>query len=166
MKQRDADAALVGKDEDSAGMNRRDFLQMTAAVSAGLLAGSAGTSCSPEIGSASGWAPVSFPKLIFYNCRLFDGVHRQIQKDRVVVVEGGKIRGVEPRGDLGGFRSYKSVDLDGRIEVKVRVDKRILRALNGPGAFRGHLINADNIGKSSTDLAALWNEDHPDDPVA
>ena len=66
-----------------------------------------------------------------------------------------------------GIAIYKpSIDLEGNLEVKVRVDKRILRALNGPGAFRGHLINADNIGKSSTDLAALWNEEHPDDPVA
>ena len=29
----------------------------------------------------------------------------------------------------------------------------------------GHLTNADNIGKTSADLVALWNEDHPDDPV-
>jgi hypothetical protein len=58
-----------------------------------------------------------------------------------------------------------SIDLDGDFEVKVKVDKRLLRALNGEGAFRGHLINGENVGKSSDDLVALWNRDHPDDPV-
>jgi len=41
----------------------------------------------------------------------------------------------------------------------------ILRALNAEGAFRGHLVHGENVGKSSDDLVALWNRDHPDDPV-
>ena len=44
-------------------------------------------------------------------------------------------------------------------EVKVK------RALSAPGAFRGRIINAENIGKSSDELVAMWNEAHPDDPV-
>lgn len=58
-----------------------------------------------------------------------------------------------------------SLDLDGDFEVKVRLDKRILQALNAEGAFRGNVKNAENIGKTADDLAAQWNEAHPDDPV-
>ena len=59
-----------------------------------------------------------------------------------------------------------SIDLDGKLEVKVKVDKRILRSLNTEGAFRGQVINAENVGKSSDDLVTLWNEEHPDDLIA
>jgi len=58
-----------------------------------------------------------------------------------------------------------SIDLNGDIEVKVKVDARIVRALNVEGAFRGRITHAENIGKSSDDLAALWNEEHPDDRI-
>ena len=57
------------------------------------------------------------------------------------------------------------IDLDGDMEVKVKVDKRILCTLNAPGAFRGCIINAQNIDKSSHELVAMWNEVQPDDPV-
>jgi hypothetical protein len=58
-----------------------------------------------------------------------------------------------------------NIDLDGTFEVKVRVDKRVLRALNAEGAFRGTLANTEHIGKRAADLVALWNDEHPDDPV-
>jgi len=37
--------------------------------------------------------------------------------------------------------------------------------LSTPGASQGYIINAENIGENSDDLAAMWNEAHPDDPV-
>ena len=37
--------------------------------------------------------------------------------------------------------------------------------LSTPGASQGYIINAENIGKSSDELVAMWNEAHPDDPV-
>ena len=87
MGRRGEPEALFETLEDPTGMNRRDFIQTTAALSAGLLAGAAGVTSFPEIGYASAWTPASFPKLLLYNCQIFDGVHRQLQKDRVVVVE-------------------------------------------------------------------------------
>jgi imidazolonepropionase-like amidohydrolase len=125
MKERDEHEELLGEGEDPTGMNRRDFIEMTAAVSGGLLAGAAGISCFSEIGSSSDWAPASFPKLIFYNCQLFDGIHGQLQKDRVVLVEGGKLEAIEPRGDLSAFRSYKRVDLDGRTLLPGLIDNHV-----------------------------------------
>jgi hypothetical protein len=58
-----------------------------------------------------------------------------------------------------------SIDLNGNLEVKVRVDRRILRALNGRGAFQGKIIHAENVGKTADELVTMWNEAHPDDPV-
>ena len=40
-----------------------------------------------------------------------------------------------------------------------------LRGLNAPNAFHGRLRNPKNIGKSSHELVAQWNEEHPEDPV-
>jgi hypothetical protein len=58
-----------------------------------------------------------------------------------------------------------SVDLDGKFNVTVRVDNRILRALNVPGAFRGEMENGENVGKTANELVALWNADNPANPV-
>ena len=106
-------------------MNRRDFIQTTLALSGGVLAGAAGTTAFPEIGYASDWTPASFPELVLHNCQLFDGVQRKLQKDRVVVVRGGRIEAVEPRRDLGEFRSYKTVDLGGRTLLPGLIDNHV-----------------------------------------
>lgn len=58
-----------------------------------------------------------------------------------------------------------SIDLEGKIDISVRIDKRILSALNAEGAFSGKLTNAENVGKTSEELAALWNKDHPTDLI-
>jgi imidazolonepropionase-like amidohydrolase len=146
VKERDETRELLDTFEDEvenwAAMDRRDFLRMTAAVSGGLLAGSAAISSFPKDAEAAvasdwahvlfpkaandaDWAPYSFPKLVLYNCHLFDGIHGQLQKDRVVVVEEGKIQGVEPRGDLSAYPSYKTVDLGGRTLLPGLIDNHV-----------------------------------------
>jgi hypothetical protein len=47
----------------------------------------------------------------------------------------------------------------------VRVDKRILAALNAKHAFTDSLANTENIGKASQELTTVWNEKHPDDQI-
>jgi len=49
--------------------------------------------------------------------------------------------------------------------MSVRVDKRILSALNAKNTFTGKISNGANIGKTSQEIADLWNEAHADDPV-
>jgi len=58
-----------------------------------------------------------------------------------------------------------SIDMEGKLSVSVRVDKRILSALNAPGAFTGNIRNHENIGKTSQEIANRWNAEHPDDPI-
>jgi len=125
MKERDAFHQPIEKLEGWTAMDRRDFLRTTAAVSAGLLAGSAAISSFPEVGYASAWAPVSFPKLVLYNCALFDGIQGHLQKDKMVVVEEGRIRAVESRGDLGAFALYETVDLGGRTLLPGLIDNHV-----------------------------------------
>lgn len=68
---------------------------------------------------------------------------------------------------LPGLGTYlPSIDLDGTLSISHRTDKEISNALNAPAAFRGEIANRENIGKTSDDLVALWNKDHPDDLVS
>lgn len=58
-----------------------------------------------------------------------------------------------------------TIDLKGKIKIGHRPDTALTKALNKSG-FRGNIENRENIGKSSDDLVAMWNAEHPDNPVA
>jgi hypothetical protein len=45
------------------------------------------------------------------------------------------------------------------------MDKRITSVLNVPGAFTGKINNSANIGLSTQEIAALWNEENPDNLI-
>lgn len=68
---------------------------------------------------------------------------------------------------LEGLGTYSpSIDLEGTIKVSHRADMALKNALNAQGSFQGDIVNRENIGKTSDDLVAMWNADHPDDPVS
>jgi hypothetical protein len=54
---------------------------------------------------------------------------------------------------------------DGELYVHFRPCVELKRALNTPHAFTGRLRNPKNFGKTSRELVAQWNAEHPDDPV-
>ena len=94
---------------------------------------------------------------------LSTGVVRNVQESEVETIIGLLLDG---RPVHTGIAIYTpSIELDGDLKVRVRVDKRVLRALNAAGAFRGKIHHRENIGKRSAALVAMWNEEHPDDPV-
>ena len=64
---------------------------------------------------------------------------------------------------LGTFTP--TIDLEGALDVAFRLDVSIDGALNAAGAFKGDVINRENIGKTSADLKALWNTAHPSDLI-
>lgn len=67
---------------------------------------------------------------------------------------------------LDGIGTFTpSVDVAGTIKMNYRADNQLKALLNTPGAFMGDIENKDMLGKSSEDLVARWNEEHPDDPV-
>ena len=53
---------------------------------------------------------------------------------------------------------------DGSIRVHVRVNPRVTQRVSGE--FRGGWLNAERIGLTSEEITAMWNEAHPDDPIA
>jgi len=67
---------------------------------------------------------------------------------------------------LGGVGIFSpAIKLDGSLKVGFRLNVRINDALNIPGVFSGTVRNRDNAGMSIEELKAMWNEEHPDDPI-
>jgi hypothetical protein len=66
---------------------------------------------------------------------------------------------------LEGIGTYlPNIRLDGTLDVQHRLDWGLRRELNNR-KFDGKIINRNNIGKTADELVALWNEEHPEDPV-
>jgi len=55
--------------------------------------------------------------------------------------------------------------MDGSLDMLFRTEVELLRSLNHPTKLHIKIFNKANIGKSSKELIAQWNKDHPDDPV-
>jgi hypothetical protein len=104
-----------------------------------------------------------FMELITQRTTLSAGVVKNVQESEVETLIGLLREGRPVHTGTAIFTP--SIDLNGDIEVKVRVDKRIINALNASGAFTGRLVNGENVGKTSEELAALWNAAHPDDQI-
>jgi len=62
-----------------------------------------------------------------------------------------------------GMTLRPTMKRNGRIEIAVRVNPAMTRRVNAD--FRGKVINPGNIGKSEAEIIALWNRDHPDNPI-
>jgi hypothetical protein len=68
---------------------------------------------------------------------------------------------------IEGLGTYTpTIELDGTLGVGHRADVYLKNHVNAPGAFKGEIKRRENIGKTGDELAARWNEEHPDDPVA
>jgi hypothetical protein len=70
-------------------------------------------------------------------------------------------RGVKLEG-LGIY--LPNINYQGELDVAHRLDKHLKRELNN-GSFSGKIRNKRNIGKSAAEVIAMWNAEHPDDPV-
>ena len=66
---------------------------------------------------------------------------------------------------LEGLGTYlPNINYQGELDVAHRLDRDLKRALNN-GSFSGRIRNKKNIGKTAAEVIALWNAEHPDDPV-
>ena len=88
---------------------------------------------------------------------------KNVQESEVETLIGMLLDGQAVHTGTAVYTPY--VDLAGKFSVRVRANARLLHALNVPGAYRGSLINAENIGLTSAQLVDMWNTDHPTDPV-
>lgn len=58
-----------------------------------------------------------------------------------------------------------SIDRHGAIKVNLRTDRSIKHELNANGVFSGIIHNKANINLTDAGFKALWDSDHPDDPL-
>lgn len=90
-------------------------------------------------------------------------VDQAIKELRDQIIEFSRSgRGVKVEG-LGTFSP--TIDLAGNLAISFRADTAFAKGLNAPGMFTGTIHNRENIGKTSDELVAKWNEEHTDDPV-
>lgn len=118
---------------------------------------------SPRIDLMEAADPNRFMELITQRTTLSTGVVKNVQESEVETLAGLLREGRPVHTGVAIFTP--TVDAKGNLSVSVRVDKRITSALNVPGAFTGKINNSANIGLSSQEIAALWNEKNPDNLI-
>lgn len=64
---------------------------------------------------------------------------------------------------IGTFRP--SIDRDGKLKVNLRADSELKNGLNTPNAYKGRINNKKHIGLANADYKALWDAEHPGDPL-
>jgi nucleoid DNA-binding protein len=57
------------------------------------------------------------------------------------------------------------IDRHGTFKVNFRADQALKNQLNAADAFTGEIKNQGNIGIDDDAYRALWDADHPDDPI-
>lgn len=88
-------------------------------------------------------------------------VHVLLELHDAIVFFGRRGYGVKLEG-LGTY--LPSMRLDGTLDVQHRLDWGLRRDLN-QRTYAGEVVNREQIGKTADELVALWNAEHPDDPV-
>lgn len=117
----------------------------------------------PKIDLADAAEPQRFMELITQRTTLSVGVVKNVQESEVETLIGLLKEGRPVHTGVAIFRP--TIDQEGNLSVSVRVDKRIIAALNTPGAFIGNIKNNENIGKTTQEIVTLWNAEHPDDVI-
>jgi hypothetical protein len=117
----------------------------------------------PKIELMDAAEPRRFMELLTKRTTLSAGVVKNVQESEMETLIGLLQEGRPVHTGVAIFTP--SIDLQGNLNINVRVDKRMLAALNAPGIFTGHIKNRENIGKTGQDLAELWNEEHSDNPI-
>ena len=104
-----------------------------------------------------------FMELITQRTTLSSGVVKNVQESEIETLIVLLKEGRPVHSGIAIFTP--SINLEGEIDVSVKIDKRISSALNAKGAFTGEVTHAENIGKTVEELIALWNADHPEDLI-
>jgi hypothetical protein len=104
-----------------------------------------------------------FMSIVTQGSTLSSGVVTNVHESEMSAVANLLLEGMPVHTDMVIFTPY--LDLNGRLEIKVRAEAGFRHFIHGRGEFRGQVLNAENIGKSSADLVSQWNELHPEDPI-
>jgi len=117
----------------------------------------------PRIHLVEAANPQRFMDAITQRTTLSPGVVKNVQESEVETLTGFLKEGRPIHTGVAIFTP--SIDRHGNFSVNVRVDKRIVAALNAPGAFTGKVNNLMNIGLSTAQIIGLWNQEHPQDLI-
>jgi hypothetical protein len=117
----------------------------------------------PKIDLMDAADPQRYMDLITQRTTLSAGVVKNVQESEVETLTGLLKEGRPVHTGIAIFTP--TIDLKGNLRVSVRVDKRIVSALNVPGSFTGRINNSANIGITTPEMAALWNEEYPDNLI-
>jgi len=117
----------------------------------------------PRINLMEAASTERFMASITQRTTLSAGVVKNVQESEVETLIGLLKEGRPVHTGIAIFTP--SIDLEGHFSVSVRVDKRITAALNNEGAFTGNITHRENIGKTSPEIAAIWNAEFPDNLV-
>jgi len=58
-----------------------------------------------------------------------------------------------------------SLGRNGTYRINITPDPVLRKAMNAPGTYTGPIRNAVNIGLDNAGYKALWDAEHPDDPL-
>ena len=125
MKELEYFESILDLTEKRLQLSRRDFSKAAVIFSSGLLLSSAGAFVFSGCDRKPEWKSISFPKVLLHNFHIFDGLQNGLQKDRIILIEGDKIQGIEREGDLGQYRDYKVVDLKGWTILPGLIDNHV-----------------------------------------
>lgn len=121
-------------------MSRRRFLGTSAAAASGLFLSTASISLLNGCGYSTDWKGLSYPRVLFHNFRLFDGVTRGLSKGLLLRTEKGIITGLDRAGDLSRFGDHKIIDLGGKTLLPGLIDNHV--HITVPFMFR---VNLDAV---------------------
>ena len=69
--------------------------------------------------------PVSFPKTLLYNFKMFDGLDNKIQDNLILLLENDKIQSIEKSGDPKLFSDYKPTNMNGLTIMPGLIDNHV-----------------------------------------
>lgn len=105
----------------------------------------------------------TFMEMITARTTLSAGVVKNVQECEVETLISLLKEGRRIHSGVAVFTP--SIDTRGRLNVSVKVDRRITSMINREGGFKGTINNSQNISLSREQYVARWNEEHPDDPI-
>lgn len=119
------------------------------------------------------------PKIISQNLVDLEGMSGRMSKNttynpqeiysilRLYVDESNKALQAGETVKIDGLVSMTpNMKVGGEVDITLRGDRAAIAALNNPTLWTADKIaNHANLSKSSDELIAMWNKDHPDDLV-
>ena len=89
------------------------------------------------------------------------GIFRKMMREITAALQNGETVKLD-----GLVNIQPKMKVGGQVSLGLRADRSAVAGLNDPKLWTaGKVQNHANLTKTTEELVAMWNEDHPDDPV-